>query len=77
MSRLDAVVTSINVLNPMENQCCGVFKCMLCFKYTVYVKFANSDKIPHDIVFAGTQSHVLAASYSTQYFDFVVKTAEN
>ena len=27
-SRLDAAVTGINVLNPMENQCCGTFKCM-------------------------------------------------
>ena len=27
-SRLDAAVTGINVLNPMENQCCSTFKCM-------------------------------------------------
>ena len=28
-SWLDAVVTNINVSNPMENQCCGMFKRML------------------------------------------------
>ena len=42
MSRLDAAVTSINVLNPMENQCCGMFKCMLCFKYMAHVNFTNN-----------------------------------
>ena len=41
-SQLDAAVTNINVLNPMENRCCGMFKCMLCFKYTVHVNFANN-----------------------------------
>ena len=33
--------------------------------------------IPHIIVFVGSESHVLAASYSAKHFDFVVKTAEN
>ena len=28
-SQLDALVPSISVLNPMENCCCGRFKCML------------------------------------------------
>ena len=36
------MVTGINVLNPMENQCCGMLKCMLIFKYTVYVNFTNN-----------------------------------
>ena len=35
MSWLDALVTSINVLNPIENQCCGTFKQMLWFEYSV------------------------------------------
>ena len=42
MSWLDAVVTSMNVLNPMENHCCGTFKRMLWFKYTVHVNFVNN-----------------------------------
>ena len=41
-SWLDAVVTSIKILNPMENQCCGTFKRMLLFKYTVHVNFVNN-----------------------------------
>ena len=41
-SWLDAAVTSINVLNPMENLCCGMFKCMQWFKYMIHVNFANS-----------------------------------
>ena len=36
------MVTSVNVLNPMENQCCGTFKLMLRFKYTVHVIFTNN-----------------------------------
>ena len=28
-SQLDAAVTSLNVLNPMENHCYGIFECML------------------------------------------------
>ena len=46
------MVTSTNVLNPMETQCCRTFKCMLCFKYKMHVNLAcNGDKIPHVIVF--------------------------
>ena len=36
------MVTSINVLNRTENQCCGTFKHMLQFKYTVHVIFVNN-----------------------------------
>ena len=42
MSLLDSAVTSIYALNPMENQCCGTFKCMEQVKYTVHANFANS-----------------------------------
>ena len=42
-SQLDAVVTSMNVVNPMENQWCVTFKRMLWFKYTVHINFANSN----------------------------------
>ena len=37
-----AVVTRINALNLMENQCCGTFKCMQQFKYTIHVIFMNN-----------------------------------
>ena len=36
----------------------------------------NRDTILHIIIFVGSESHVLAASYSAKYFNFVVKTAE-
>ena len=42
-SQLHAVVTSMNVLNLMENQWCVIFKRMLWFKYTVHVNCANSN----------------------------------
>ena len=42
--QLDAVVTSMNVLNPMENRWCVTFKRMLWFKYTVNINFANSNR---------------------------------
>ena len=71
------MVTSINVLNPMENQCCSTFKLMLQFKYYFHKQWYNGDVISHLIVFVGSKSHVLAASYSAKYFNFVVKTAEN
>ena len=55
-----------------------MFKCMLRFKYTVHVIFTNNgDTISHPIIFVGSESHVLAASYNAKYFNFVVKTAEN
>ena len=43
-SWLDAVVTSMNILNPMENWWCVTFKRMLWFKYTMHVNFVNSNR---------------------------------
>ena len=44
----------------------------------VHVNFVNNSvtAIQYLIVFVGSGSHVLAASYSAKYFTLVVKTAE-
>ena len=53
---------------------------MLRFKYTVYVNFVNNNGKTikfHALWFVGSESHVLAVSYSENHFSFAVETAEN
>ena len=69
-SWLDAVVASMNVLNPMKYWWCITFKCMLWFKYTVHVNFANSNgSIIHFHTLSHlleSESHLLTQSYSAK-----------
>ena len=75
-SQLDAVVTSMNVLNPMEiddvshsNVCCDLnIRCMLLSQTVI--------TLPYIVTFVGSESHLLTVSYSAKTFRFAMNTAE-